>query len=304
MLVQLEHVHLQIEHRPILHDIHLQMEAGEIYGLLGPNGAGKSTTMSLLTGLRTASGGTLRVLDLDPVADAVNLRRSIGVLTEATGFYDWMSCIDYLGWFARLYSKTYTRANLEQRLLQVGLDPKNRNGIGQYSRGMKQRLGLARALLNDPRLLILDEPTNGLDPRGRREIHDVLLSLSQQHGVGVLFCTHLLDDVDRLCTKIGIIHQGRTLLEGRLSELLTGSGASRNYRLRLLKPPPETKLQSGVQIIGREGEWFHLRLPDQQHADDIWRTLFNSGWHIVEIRGEGSGLESLYLNLTEQREAA
>lgn len=304
MLVQLEHVHLQIDHTSILNDIHLQMEAGDIYGLLGPNGAGKSTTMSLLTGLRAASGGTLRVLDLDPIADAVELRRSIGVLTEATGFYDWMNSLDYLDWFARLYGKSRTRTDLEQRLLQVGLDPHNRNGIGHYSRGMKQRLGLARALLNDPRLLILDEPTNGLDPRGRREIHDVLLGLSQQHGVGILFCTHLLDDVDRLCTKIGIIHHGSTLLEGRLSELLSGSSAATSYRLRLLTKPPETKLPPGIQIIGNEGEWFHLRLSDQRKAGDIWRVLLNNGWQIVEIRSEGSGLESLYLNLTQEEEAA
>lgn len=304
MLVQLEHVSLQIDHTPILNDIHLQMEAGEIYGLLGPNGAGKSTTMSLLTGLRAASGGAIRVMDLDPISEGVKLHHAIGVLSEANGFYDWMNSLDYLSWFARLYGKCYSRADIQQRLLQVGLDPKNHAGIGQYSRGMKQRLGLARALLNDPKLLILDEPTNGLDPRGRREIHDTLLNLSQQHGVGILFCTHLLDDVDRLCTKIGIIHHGRTLLEGQISELLSGSAVSTNYRLRLLTTPPDTNLPTGVQIIGREGEWLHIQLPEQQHVDEVWRSLFNNGWRIEEIRSEGSGLESLYMNLTQQEEAA
>ncbi len=219
MLVEIANLKLSLHDRPILKGVNLHMQVGEIYGLLGPNGAGKSTTLSVLTGLRAAASGKVSVADLDPWSQRNEVHRKIGVLPEQTGFYDWMSAPDYLGWFASLYGQKLTGADIRTHLVQVGLSADNRDPIGTYSRGMRQRLGLARTLLSDPQLLVLDEPTNGLDPRGRREIHDVLLDLTQRHGVGVLLCTHLLDDVDRLCNRIGIIHQGKTMLEGNLAEL-------------------------------------------------------------------------------------
>jgi ABC-2 type transport system ATP-binding protein len=221
MLLDAEDLLLTIRGRPILKGVELHLETGEIYGLLGPNGAGKSTTISVLTGLRAAASGKLAVLGLDPWTQKKAVHARIGVLPEQSGFYDWMSAREYLHWFGCLYGRTLSAAELRAHLARVGLEEGDSGAIGTYSRGMKQRLGLARALINDPELLILDEPTNGLDPRGRREIHDVLLDLSRQHRVGVLLCTHLLDDVERLCTRIGIIHQGRTAVEGRLSELLS-----------------------------------------------------------------------------------
>ena len=130
-----------------------------------------------------------------------------------------MTAIDYLGFFAQLYGYVRSPREILDRLGQVGLDFRPRQTIGTFSRGMRQRLGLCRALIGNPELLILDEPTNGLDPRGRREVHDVLIALSQR-GVGILLCTHLLDDVDRLCHRIGIIVHGRTVAEGSIAELI------------------------------------------------------------------------------------
>jgi ABC-2 type transport system ATP-binding protein len=219
MLVSAQHLRLEIRGRPILHDVQLQMAEGQVYGLLGPNGAGKSSTLSVLTGLRPATGGAVEVAGRDPWRERVAVHREIGVLPEEMGFYGWMDAAGYLGWFAALYGRKFARGEAAARLALVGLEAADRRPIAVYSRGMKQRLGLARALLNDPRLLILDEPTNGLDPRGRREIHDILLELSRGVGVGVLLCTHLLDDVERLCSRVGIIHEGRSVLEGELAEL-------------------------------------------------------------------------------------
>ncbi|HYL88568.1 MAG TPA: ABC transporter ATP-binding protein [Burkholderiales bacterium] len=219
-LVDVRDLVVFIGDRPVLDGVRLRLEAGEIYGLLGPNGAGKSTTIAALTGLRRPVCGKVSVLGLDPWTRRVALHAAIGVLPEQSGFYEWMSAPEYLRWFARLYGRRLDDTALRAQLERVGLDAANRKAIGTYSRGWKQRLGLARALLNEPRLVILDEPTNGLDPRGRREIHDVLLGLARDRGAGVLLCTHLLDDVERLCSRIGVIHEGRTRFEGPVGERL------------------------------------------------------------------------------------
>lgn len=297
MLVDIHDLELSLHGYPILAGVGLHMQPGEIYGLLGPNGAGKSTTMSVLTGLRPASSGNVSVLGMEPWSQREALHRRIGVLPEQAGFYDWMDAADYLRWFASLYDIRLDAAEIGEQLRRVGLDPTNRQPIGAYSRGMKQRLGLARALLNVPKLLVLDEPTNGLDPRGRREIHDLLLDLSRQ-GVGILLCTHLLDDVDRLCSRIGIIHQGRTVAEGDLAELLATRQAGMRYRLRLSSPPQDATLPPGTRLVAKEGAWWHLDIGAELAPDAAWRALLDSGWPIGEIHHEGGGLEELYLNLT------
>jgi ABC-2 type transport system ATP-binding protein len=304
MLVEIADLQLSLHGLRILAGVSLHMQAGEIYGLLGPNGAGKSTTLSVLAGLRPASSGRASVLGLDPWRERRALHRRIGVLPEQAGFYDWMSGADYLIWVASLYGRNGRRSAVGERLAQVGLDPVARAPIGTYSRGMKQRLGLARALLKDPELLVLDEPTNGLDPRGRREIHDVLLGLSRERKVGVLLCTHLLDDVERLCSRIGVIHRGRTVLEGSLSELLARRQARSRYRLRLTQQPPAAALVPDFTILAREGEWWYVEIGETRYPDAVWSALLASGWPITEIHRVGGGLEALYMSLTDEEAAA
>lgn len=300
MLIEVHNLKLSIHTNPVLNDVHLTMQEGEIYGLLGPNGAGKSTTLSVLTGLRAADSGKVNVMGLVPTQQKRELHGKLGVLAEDSGFYGWMSAHNYLHWMARLYGRELSAIEMVRRLEQVGLDAVNRQPVKTYSRGMKQRLGLARALLNDPQLLILDEPTNGLDPRGRREIHNVLLKLSHEHGVGILLCTHLLDDVDRLCSRIGIINQGKTLLEGVLTELLAEKSGASRYRLRVAAfSTTSGTLPQGVKLLAQEGGWLHLDIAPDIHLDAVWRELFALGWQITEIHSEGGGLEELYLNITE-----
>lgn len=290
--------------RQILSGVRMNMQPGEIYGLLGPNGAGKSTTISVLTGLREATAGRVSVLGMNPWEHRKEIHRYLGVLPEQAGFYGWMSAHEYLQWFAGLYNRRLTSSEVERHLAQVGLDAANHQRIDTYSRGMKQRLGLARALLNSPTFLVLDEPTNGLDPRGRREIHDVLLELSKEHGVGILLCTHLLDDVDRLCSRIGILHQGKTLIEGNLAELLVTLQSGKRYRLRLLSAPENIVLPPGTRLGQRVGEWWYLDIGAGLSPDSVWRSLLDSGWPITEIHSEGGGLEDLYLKLTAMEAVA
>ena len=304
MLVEIRKLKLNLGPHAVLRDVNLSLEKGQIYGLLGPNGAGKSTTISVVTGLRAPSSGSVRVLGLDPVADALQLHRRIGVLAEQAGFYDWMSAGDYLRWVASLYQMKPDTAELAKLLDRVGLDGGNPAPIETYSRGMRQRLGLARALINQPELLILDEPTNGLDPRGRREIHDVLLDLSANHGVGILLCTHLLDDVDRLCTRIGIIAQGRTVLEGAIADLLPAQRTAVRYGLRVEPGKVPEHLPADITLLARAGDWWHVEIASHTEPAGAWRKLLDAGIRIDEIHREGGGLEELYMAVTEAKEAA
>jgi len=301
MLLEASQLKVTLAGRRILDGVELALGEGEIYGLLGPNGAGKTTTISAILGLVPIESGSVRIAGEDPLRDRRVLRR-VGVLPEQNGFYDWMTATDYLRFFARLYDRPSDSGALQAWLARVGLATNATQAIGTFSRGMRQRLGIARALIPDPRLLILDEPTIGLDPRGRREIHDLLLDLSGRHGVGVLLCTHLLDDVDRLCRRIGIIAEGRTLVQGELAELLRHGERLDRYRLRLGGPAPEREpLPRGMRIVAREGERL-IVTPDPGIAPtDAWRELLFLGWPVVEIQREGSGLEDLYLTLTEKR---
>lgn len=304
MLIEIRELKLNLGTHAVLRDVNLTLQKGQIYGLLGPNGAGKSTTISVITGLRAPTGGLVRVLGLDPATDALQLHSRIGVLAEQAGFYDWMSAGDYLMWFASLYQKNLDKTEIARLMGRVGLDGQSPAPIDTYSRGMRQRLGLARALINQPELLVLDEPTNGLDPRGRREIHDVLLDLSVNQGVGILLCTHLLDDVDRLCTRIGIIAEGRTLLEGSIADLLSTQRAAVRYRLRVDPGEAAEQIPAEIALLARTGDWWHVEIASHIEPASAWRKLLDSGIRIDEIHREGGGLEELYMAVTDVKEAA
>lgn len=299
-MINIENLHLNIEAREILKGIQLHLQPGDVYGLLGPNGAGKSTTIFALLGLRARRSGRISVLGHDPGKHAAEIRCSVGVMPENSGFYDWMTAPAYLRWYGRLYNHLPADGELQMLLKKVGLDSENYHHIGTYSRGMKQRLAVARALIPQPKLLILDEPTNGLDPKGRHEIHDLLLEFAAGENVGVLLCTHLLDDVERLCNRIGIIDHGRTRLEGRLDDLLAGQGAAQSYRLRLQGKPDTVNLPAGFSLLAHEGDWWQatVQFKNSQGPSALWGELWQRGWRILEIRSEASNLENLYLRIT------
>lgn len=299
-MITVENLHLNIEGKEILKGIDLHLQPGDIYGLLGPNGTGKSTTIFSLLGLRAHGSGRISVLGRDPAEHAVAIRRSIGVMPENAGFYEWMTALAYLRWYGRLYDSPPADKDLRMLLAKVGLGDEAHYPIGTYSRGMKQRLAAARALMPNPKLLILDEPTNGLDPKGRREIHDLLLEFAAQGNAGVLLCTHLLNDVDRLCNRIGIIDHGRTKLEGRLAELLAEQGGGQRYRLRLETEPDASSLPAGVSVLTHEGDWWRVQIQPKtsEGPSALWGELWRRGWRILEIRPEASSLEEIYMDNT------
>lgn len=303
MQIEISDLRLSLGNIPILHGVDLSVGKGEIYGLLGPNGAGKSTTIAAALGLLPIDSGRLRVLGKDPRAEAIGVYARIGVLPEQSGFYDWMTAAGYLRFFAALHGLRPNTAEVRERLARVGLRPRPGQHIGTFSRGMRQRLALARALVADPELLILDEPTNGLDPRGRREIHDILLELSAEHRVGVLLCTHLLDDVDRLCKRIGIIVAGRTVAQGVIADLVRTHIPRARFRIRVAGDISDATALVPAVVVGREGEWHIVDLQPNVDPHTAWRKMLEAGWPILEIRRDGGGLEDVYLGLTEDQAA-
>ena len=197
----------------------LTVETGEVFGFLGPNGAGKSTTLKLLMQLIFPTSGAARILG-SPVGD-VSVRRRIGFLAENPYCYDYLTAEELLTYFARLfgYSSSDARTRVTRVLDQVGLGHERRLRLRQFSKGMVQRVGLAQALLNDPEVVFLDEPMSGLDPLGRRDVRDLILSL-RARGCTVFFSSHILSDAEALCDRVAIVAQGKLAAAGRLNELL------------------------------------------------------------------------------------
>ncbi|MGI8421800.1 MAG: ABC transporter ATP-binding protein [Gaiellaceae bacterium] len=204
-----------------LRDVTFSVEPGELFGLLGPNGAGKTTTIKILTTLLLPTSGSVRVLGLDPTTEHRELRRRIGyVFCGDRGLYDRLSGLDNLRYFADVYRVPVRlkRARIEELLELVGLKGRERERVEGYSRGMRQRLHIARGLLHDPEVLFLDEPTIGLDPVGARELRDTVAAL-QQAGKTILLTTHYMLEADELCQRIAVIAGGRIIAEGTPSDL-------------------------------------------------------------------------------------
>lgn len=204
-----------------LDGLSLNVEAGVVYGFLGPNGAGKTTTMRILSGLARSDDGRAWILDKEIGTSGTDVRHLLGVLPEEPVFYPWMTAREYLKDFvARLYylDATAARKRTDELLSTVGLKEARNRRIGGFSRGMRQRLGLAQALIHNPPVLLLDEPVSALDPAGRKEVLELIESLRGK--ATILLSTHILADVERICDVVGIINQGRLIVQEQREELL------------------------------------------------------------------------------------
>jgi len=200
-------------------NLSFRVEAGEVYGLIGPNGSGKSTTMKVVLGLMAASKGEAKVFGLD--SGDIRARNEIGFLPENPYFYKHLTGAETLKFYGKLCGirGKKLKARVEELLEIVGLEDAAKRRLGGYSKGMLQRIGLAQSLVQNPRLVILDEPTAGVDPVGSREIRDLILRLKEE-GYTVFLCSHLLEQVQEVCDRIGIIFEGRMRREGKLEELI------------------------------------------------------------------------------------
>jgi ABC-2 type transport system ATP-binding protein len=235
-------------------DLNLEVAAGQIYGLLGPNGSGKSTTLKIILGLVTPTRGQARIFGRE--SDRVASRESVGFLPESPYFYKFLTGEETLRFYGKLCGLRgeALKSRIEEMLALVGLTSARKRRLGGYSKGMLQRIGLAQALIQEPALLVLDEPTAGVDPAGAREIRDLILELKTR-GITVLLSSHLLGQVQEICDRVGILANGVLVREGALSELL---GVENQTQFVLENAPPDLleaidnlAARSGARVIER-----------------------------------------------------
>jgi len=265
-------------------DLSLEVPTGSVFGLIGPNGAGKSTTLSILASVLTPTSGTAQVAGFDPVTEARMVRRMVGYMPDVLGVYDNLSVQEYLEFFAAAYSlPRSTWKGLVDGLLElVGLEVKRGAMVESLSRGMKQRLALARALVHDPEVLLLDEPASGLDPRARVELR-VLLAELQSMGKTIVISSHILSEMEEMCSHIAIMEAGRLLAIGHPGEI----GA---------------RFAGGRKVVAHlaGGEIRNFTVADEDEQRSLLRRLVvDEGLAVVEFRIEGSGLEDVFLQVTE-----
>ncbi|MGB3634259.1 MAG: ATP-binding cassette domain-containing protein [Rubrobacteraceae bacterium] len=272
-------------------DLDLTVKRGEVYGFLGPNGAGKTTTLRMLLGLIKPSSGKARVLDESPGSPS-SLSR-VGALVESPAFYPYLSGQDNLRVMAR-YSGV-SKSRIGEVLDQVELSERAKDKYRKYSLGMKQRLGVAAALLKDPDLLILDEPTNGLDPKGMADMRDLIRGLGTGERT-VLLSSHLLGEVEQICDRVGVIQKGKLVAEGTVEELRGTAGL-------LVKAEPVEEAAkiaeklAGVEEVQKTDGFLRLTIAPEKAAE-INAKLVEAGLRVSELRPAEQSLEDVFLQLT------
>ncbi|MBO0684592.1 MAG: ABC transporter ATP-binding protein [Candidatus Dormibacteraeota bacterium] len=275
----------------------LNVRHGEVYGFLGPNGAGKTTTLRMLVGLIRPTAGAATVAGFAPGAPQGLAR--IGSLVEAPAFYPYLSGRDNLRFLARLNRLPDSR--VDSALDQVDLLARGGDRFHTYSMGMRQRLGVAAALLKAPDLLVLDEPSNGLDPEGMVEMRDLIRSLGQGERT-VLLSSHLLNEVELICTRLGVIQGGRMVAEGTLEELRGSAGL-------VLRAEPEAHAREflvrmlGAQAVAEQDGLLRLSV-DPSRAGEINTALIQAGMVVSELRPRERSLEEVFLQLTQEPTAS
>jgi len=287
-----------------LDGLSLTVPGGAIFGFLGPNGSGKTTTIRTLLGLVEPSSGSAHVLGFNVAGQAENIRERSGAVLEQSGIYERLSGEDNLDLYARIWKLRASdrRARVRQLLESFGLWDRRTEMAGTWSRGMKQKLALARALLHRPPLVFLDEPTAGLDPVAAASLRDELLTLVRREGVTVFLTTHNLSEAERLCARVAVIRQGKLLAEGPPSELgntkkrridVRGRGMDDGIVGRLTAMP-------GVKSAALNDGHLALEMQDGGSVPDVVRMLVEQGAQIEEVVRDKASLEDVFLTLVEE----
>ena len=302
--------------RKALQGLSFSLKAGRVLGFLGPNGAGKTTSIRILTTMLEPEEGHF-VVDGTGSEFPEKIRRKIGVLPENLGFPKQMTGIEYLVYFGRLYGRNKEDAKRYglKLLEEVGMQQRGKSLIGSYSHGMRQRIGIARALVNDPVVVFLDEPTLGLDPRGQQELLTLVQQIARERGTGVVLCSHLLSEIEGVCDDVVILSSGQIVAQGPVKEVV---GQAQQNVLRVRVPPPSIEqaqdiLRALSQVkkvtpTGQMGGWLGVELADEdqvppdnyQGKNKILEALTHANIPVLGFEAEGGRLQDVFLQLTEE----
>lgn len=276
-------------------DINLSVSEGDIFGFLGPNGAGKSTTLKMILGLMRPTDGNVKVFGKDFEGNRQLILSQTGSLIESPSYYAHLSGLENMRIVQRL--RDIPEKNVSEALKIVRLENQKDKKVGQYSLGMKQRLGIAMALLSIPKLLILDEPTNGLDPAGIGEIRELIKSLPKRYGMTVLISSHLLSEIEQIATSVGIINDGNMMFQGNMDELKNKSHPNIMIKTRNNLLAKELLSDKGFSPFYREDSLVFGNLTDEQ-VIQINRSLTSANIDVLRIEENKKNLESIFLEIT------
>ncbi len=284
------------------------VQEGQVFGVLGPNGAGKTTTVRLLNGVLTPSGGRAIVLGLDPMTQGCKLRQRTGVLTETPSLYERLTARQNLAIFGALYGVPEAELShrVDELLKRFELSGRADDKVGSFSKGMKQRLALARALLHDPQLLFLDEPTAGLDPEAARQVTQLIEQLSHEKGRTIFLCTHNLDEAQRLCDQVAVMNQGRLVAIGTLAELARtlwhGLWADIECRIPLASTVADNLRElEGVNEVRMDVTRLAVQVEGDELVPTVVATLASQGAQIMRVNPRQPTLEDIYFELQSQQ---
>lgn len=299
-------------------DLNLTIQKGEIFGLLGPNGAGKTTTILVMLGLTEPTSGMAHVCGYNATSNPISVKRKVGYMPDSVGFYDNMTALENLMYIGELNgiprSEVRARASDLMKVVGLGEDDMHKK-TAAYSRGMKQRLGLADVLIKQPEVIILDEPTLGIDPSGVRDFLALIHQLSREQGLTVLLSSHHLHQVQQVCDRVGIFVRGKLLVEGSVDTLSKKLFADKSYEIRVTVDDPVTApwkheqeiLQlDSVQKVTVEGNDLYMSC-SRDVTPDIVRFFVAKGYDIKGVQKKAYGLDDIYQkyfdnNLTENRQ--
>jgi ABC-2 type transport system ATP-binding protein len=300
-----------------LEELSFTARAGEVVGLLGPNGAGKTTAIRVLTTILPPTGGSFEVAGA-PHTRPAEIRQRVGVLPESAGYPEQQTGAEYLRYHARLFgqSRESARATADALLAEVGLAERQSSRIAAYSRGMRQRLGIARALVNEPRVVFFDEPTLGLDPAGQRQVLRLVERIARERGATVVLSTHFLGEVEETCARVLILNRGRVIAEGTVAEVTARAGAPRRARFRVPAEQRDRALAILAQVSGLADpqpldgrpDWVAANLRDAASArprapvdvSDAVQALAGAGIVLLAFELEGARLSDAFLSMTEE----
>lgn len=297
------------EEATVVDALDLDIETGEVFGLLGPNGAGKTTTILMLLGLTEPTSGTMEVVGLDPRHYPLEVKRRVGYLPDAVGFYDELTGRQNLRFTARLNQVEDAELRIEALLEEVGLRDAADQRAGEYSRGMKQRLGLADALVKDPSILILDEPTTAIDPEGVAEILDQIRSLAVDQDVTILLASHLLNQVQAVCDRVAIFVGGSVVVQGRPDELAAEQVGRARVEFRFADDHETAlarleQLETVEDVISGRVPGSCIASLDIGTLPDTVSRLVSQGSKLTGVRRVDEDLDAIYRRYFEDKEVA